>query len=260
MKALWKGSISFGLVNIPVKLYSGTQTHKIDLDMIRRKDRCKIQYVRVCKKDGKEVPWEEIAKGYRKEDGDYVTIERADLERIAPEKTGTIDIFEFVKESEIPVKFLEKPYIVEPVKEARKVYALLRESLQKSGKVGVCKFVMRTTQHLGILKVEEDAILLIQIRFQDELRDPEEAKLIPDDITISKKELEMAMNIIDQLTNAFEPDKYTDTYKEELLKVIKQKEKSAPAPKTSARKRKKASEKDSLLQQLKASLAAIKPK
>lgn len=260
MKAIWKGSISFGLVNIPIKLYSGTQSHRIELDMVRQKDKCQIQYVRVCKKDGKEVPWEDIAKGYRKENGDYIIIDKGDFEKIAPEKTQTIDIFEFIKEEEIPSKYLEKPYIIEPEKSAKKVYALLREALRKSEKVGLCKFVMRTTQHMGILKVEEDAILLIQIRFNDELRDPEEAGLIPKDINISKKELDMAMSIIDQLTDKFEPEKYKDTYKDDLIKMIKAKSKAkdgdkpAPAP----RKRKTAAAKDDLLEQLKASLAAIK--
>ena len=211
MKAIWKGSISFGLVNIPIKLYSGTNSHNINLDMIRQKDKCAIQYVRDCKKDGKEVPWEEIAKGYKKENGDYVILDKADFESVQPEKTQTIDIFEFIKEEEIPVKYLEKPYIIEPEKTAKKVYALLREALKKSQKVGLCKFVMRTTQHLGILKVEDDAILLIQIRFNDELRDPKEAELIPTDITISKKELDMAISIVDQLTETFDPSKYKDT-------------------------------------------------
>jgi len=260
MRAIWKGSISFGLVNIPIKLYSGTQSHRIELDMVRQKDKCQIQYVRVCKKDGKEVPWEDIAKGYRKENGDYVIIDKSDFEKISPEKTQTIDIFEFIKEEQIPSKFLEKPYIIEPEKSAKKVYALLREALRKSEKVGLCKFVMRTTQHMGILKVEEDAILLIQIRFNDELRDPDEAGLIPKDISISKKELDMAMSIIDQLTEEFDPEKYKDTYKDDLIKMIKAKakakdgEKPAPAP----RKRKTAAAKDDLLDQLKASLAAIK--
>lgn len=259
MKAIWKGSISFGLVNIPIKLYSGTVAHNVDLDMIRKKDKCSIQYVRVCKKDGKEVPWDEIAKGYRKENGDYVLIEKDDFAKIAPEKTQTIDIFEFVKEDDIPSKYLEKPYIIEPSKEAKKVYALLREALKKSNKVGLCRFVMRTTQHLGILKVEEDAILLIQIRFNDELRDPEDAAL-PTNVTISKKELDMALTIIDQLTGEFEPDKYKDTYKEELIKMIKKKASAkAGAKEPEPRKRRKTTTaKDDLLEQLKASLAAIK--
>lgn len=260
MRAIWKGSISFGLVNIPIKLYSGTQSHRVNLDMVRQKDRCKIEYVRVCKKDGKEVAWDDIAKGYRKENGDYIIIDKSDFERIAPEKTETIDIFEFIKEEEIPVKYLEKPYILEPEKSAKKVYALLREALKKSEKVGLCRFVMRTTQHLGILKVEEDAILLIQIRFNDELRDPDEAGLIPKDITISKKELDMAMSIIEQLTDKFEPEKYKDTYKEDLVKMIKAKAKTKgdEKPAAPARRRKKTAEKDDLLDQLKASLAAIK--
>ena len=260
MKAIWKGSISFGLVNIPIRLYSGTNSHNINLDMIREKDKCAIQYVRVCKKDGQEVPWDEIAKGYRKENGDYVVLDKADFAKVAPEKTQTIDIFEFIKEEEIPSKYLEKPYIIEPAKEAKKVYALLREALKTSEKVGLCKFVMRTTQHLGILKVEDDAILLIQIRFNDELRDPHEAPLIPNDITISKKELDMALTIIEQLTEPFDPSKYKDTYKEELIKMIKQKAaaKGDEKPTAKPRKRKTTEAKDDLLEQLKASLAAIK--
>lgn len=260
MKALWKGSISFGLVNIPVKLFSGSVTHRIDLDMIRKKDHCAIEYVRVCKKDGKEVPWDEIAKGYRKENGDYIVLDKDEIARAMPEKTQTIDIFEFVLEDEIPSQYLEKPYIVEPEKPAAKTYALLREALKKSGKVGLCKFILRQSEHLGILKVEEDAILLIQIRFDQDLRDPSEVKL-PKGITIQKKELDMAMTIIDQLTDKFEPQKYKDTYKDELLRLIKKKSKE-PAkklPVTAQRRKAKTKEKgDDLLEQLKASLKAIK--
>lgn len=260
MKALWKGGISFGLVNIPVKLYSGSVTHRIDLDMIRKKDQCQIQYVRICKKDGKEVPWDEIAKGYRKENGDYVILDKSDIAKALPEKTQTIDIFEFVIEDEIPSQYLEKPYIVEPEKAAMKTYALLHAALKKSGKVGLCKFILRQSEHLGILKVESDAILLIQIRFDQDLRDPKEAKL-PTGIVIQKKELDMALTIIDQLTDKFEPEKYKDTYKAELLKIIKKK---SAEPKTKKpvvaerRTRAKKAKPDDLLEQLKASLKAIK--
>lgn len=261
MKALWKGSISFGLVNIPVKLYSGSVTHRIDLDMIRKKDHCAIEYVRVCRKDGKEVPWDEIAKGYKKQDGDYIVLDKDDLAKLMPEKTQTIDIFEFVLEDDIPSKYLEKPYILEPEKQAGKVYSLLREALRKSGKVGLAKFVIRTSEHLGILKVEDEAILLIQIRFDQDLRDPGEAK-IPDNIKIEKKELDMAMNIIDQLTDKFEPEKYKDTYKDELIKLIKKRENEKPkkgAKSTNEAKPKaKKPANDDLLEQLKASLEAIK--
>lgn len=261
MKALWKGSISFGLVNIPIKLYSGTQAHNLSLHMIRQKDKCAIEYVRVCKKDGKEVAWEDIAKGYKRENGDYVVIDKADIAKVQPEKSDTLDIFEFIKEEEIPSKYLEKPYICEPTKEAKKVYALLREALKKSGKVGLCKFVMRTAQHMGILKVEDDAILLIQIRFQDELRDPEEAGLIPKDIKIQKKELDLAINIIDSLTDKFDPKKYKDTYKEDLIKMIKKKAAAKPGakvPEPKTRRKKTPAAKDDLLEQLRASLATIK--
>ena len=260
MKALWKGGITFGLVNIPVRLFSGSVTHRIDLDMIRKKDQCAIEYVRVCKKDGKEVPWDEIAKGYRKENGDYIILDKDDFAKAMPEKTQTIEIFEFVLEDEIPAQYLEKPYIVEPDKSAAKTYALLRAALKKSGKVGLAKFVLRSAEHLGILKVEDNAILLIQIRFDQDLRDPMEAK-IPGDITIQKKELDMALTIIDQLTEKFEPEKYKDTYKEELVKLIKKKS-AAPSKKTPVLKERRAKTKtakgDDLLEQLKASLKAMK--
>lgn len=263
MKALWKGGISFGLVNIPVRLYSGAVTHRVDLDMIRKKDQCAIEYVRVCKKDGKEVPWDEIAKGYKKEDGDYIVLDKEDFARLLPEKTQTIDIFEFVLEDEIPAQYLEKPYIVEPEKQASKVYALLRAALKKSGKVGLAKFVLRSSEHLGILKVHDDAILLIQIRFNQDLRNPAEAK-IPDNIKIEKKELDMALTIIDQLTDKFEPEKYKDTYKDELIKLIKKREKEKPKKKSAkddeedVKPRTKKPAEDDLLAQLKASLEAIK--
>jgi DNA end-binding protein Ku len=261
MKAIWKGNISFGLVNIPVRLYSGSVTHRVDLDMIRKKDKCEIQYVRVCKKDGKEVSWDDIAKGYKKENGDYVIIDEADFAKAMPEKTQTVDIFEFVMEKDIPSKYLEKPYIVEPAKEARKTYTLLREALKKSGKAGLAKYVIRSAEHLGILKVENDAIMLIQMRFDQDLRDPAEAN-IPSNIKIEKKELDMALSIIDQLTGEFEPEKYKDTYKDELLKIIKKKAAEKPGKKkadtddTRPKAKKEAS--DDLLEQLKASLEAIK--
>lgn len=262
MKALWRGGISFGLVNIPVRLFSGSVTHRIDLDMIRKKDHCAIEFVRVCKKDGKEVPWDDIAKGYRKEDGDYIVLDKEDFAKAMPEKTQTIDIFEFVLEDEIPSQYLEKPYIVEPEKAAAKTYALLRAALKKSGKVGLAKFVLRSTEHLGILKVEDDAILLIQIRFDQDLRDPSEAK-IPSNIKIEKKELDMALTIIDQLTEKFEPEKYKDTYKDELLKLIKKKSKEPKSKKptakeTDAKPKVSKTAADDLLEQLKASLEAIK--
>jgi DNA end-binding protein Ku len=260
MKAIWKGSINFGLVNIPIKLYSGATSSGIDLNMIRRKDQCAIQYVRVCKADGKEVPWDEIAKGYQKENGDYVVLEDSDFEKVLPEKTKSIEIFEFVMEEEIPSKYLEKPYIVEPEKAAAKTYALLREALKKSGKVGLSKFVLRTKEHLAILKEEDGAILLIQLRFEDELRDPEEAN-IPGDIKIQKKELDMAMSIIDQLTEKFDPSKYKDTYKDELMKLIKKKAATPKGKKVALKEEntpaKKKPVEDDLLAQLKASLEAI---
>lgn len=259
MKALWKGSVSFGLVNIPVKLYSGAVSHHIDLDMIRKKDHCAIQYVRVCKKDGKEVPWDDIAKGYKRENGDYVVLDKAEIASIRPDKSQTIDLFEFVMEDEVPAQYLEKPYLVEPEKSALKTYALLREALKKSGKAGLCKYVLRQTEHLGLLKVESDAILLIQMRFHEDLRDPKEVQTASR-TAVSKKEVDVALSIIDQMTDKFEPEKYKDTYKQDLMKLIRKKARTPnkKIPVTAQRRKAKTAKPDDLLEQLKASLKAMK--
>src|SRR5215213_11790475 len=165
MKPLWSGAISFGLVNIPVNLYSATRERAIQFDYLRKKDLCPVGYLRVCKKTGEEVAYKDIVRGYEYQKGDYAVIEEEDFRKANVKKTQLIDIVDFVEEKEIDSKFFEKPYYIEPDKKANKAYALLRQTLHKTKRVGIAKFVMRSKEHLVMIKAEEDLLLLVQLRF-----------------------------------------------------------------------------------------------
>lgn len=222
MRAMWSGSISFGLVNIPVKLFSGSESSTLDLDMLRKSDLCPIKYLRVCKLDNKEVPYEEIVKGYEYTDGEYIVLTDKDFESASLEKTHLIDILDFVDEHEIDTRFFEKPYYMEPDKSGTKAYALLREALKKSGRVGVASYVLRNRGSLGVIKPLENLLVLNAIRFQNEIRNPEELKL-PGAENLREQEVELALTLIDQLTSKFDPAKYHDKYLEDLKRLIDEK-------------------------------------
>lgn len=225
MRAIWTGALSFGLINIPVRLYSATATEeRISFDMLHKKDLSPIRYARVCKSDGHEIPYNEIVKGYEYQKGDYVVLSDEDFKKASPRKTKTIDILDFAKETEIDTIFYEKPYFLEPDKGAEKAYALLREALKKSKKIGVASFVLRNKEHLAAIKPYGKAILLNQLRFQEELRKPEGLNL-PDSSKARGKEIEMALALIDQLSEPFKPAEYKDTYQKELKKIIEAKAK-----------------------------------
>jgi DNA end-binding protein Ku len=222
MRSIWSGAISFGLVLIPVKLYTAVQESTLDLDMLRKEDLCPIRYARVCRYTGEEVPYEDVVKGYQYKKGDYVVLEDEDFRRANVRKTQTIDIVEFVDEGEIDPKLLEKPFYLEPVKQAKKAYALLREALKKTGKVAVGRFVLRNREHMVVLRSEGEIIVLEQMRFADEIRKPDGLDL-PTDEEAGGRELDMAIKLIDQLTEPFRPEQFHDTYKEELERVITEK-------------------------------------
>jgi DNA end-binding protein Ku len=223
MKAIWTGAIGFGLVNIPVKIYSAVQDSSLDLDMLDKKDHSKIRFHRVNERTGKEVAWENIVKGYDY-DGKYVVLTDEDFEKASPEKSKIIEIKEFVNENEIESVFFEMPYYLEPQKAGEKAYMLLRESLKKSGKVGLGSFVLRSKENLCVLKPSENVMILNKIRFAEEIRDPEELN-IPKNSVVKKEELKMALALINQLTDKFDIEKYKDTYSETLMKLIKAKAK-----------------------------------
>lgn len=254
MRALWKGWLSFGLINIPVNLFSGTREKELKFHLLHKKDLSPIRYARVCKKDGEEIPWEEIVKGYELENGDMVVLTEEDFEKANIHRVKTIEILDFAEEDQIDTILYQKPYFLEPQKGAAKAYVLLREALEESGRVGIGKFVLRKREHLGIIKPYKNMLVLNQLRFVHEI-----AKLpgleIPKGEGISKKEIDMAIKLIDQLTTDFDPKDYKDEYREELMSVIKQKAKGRKT-----RKKGKLPSKTSSKDYMKALKASLKRK
>lgn len=254
MKTIWTGAIGFGLVNIPVKLFSATHESRLDLDMLDKKDHSNIKFQRVNANTGKEVAWDNIIKGFKIED-DYVILEDKDFEKANAKKTKTIEILQFVQEDEIDSLYFETPYYLEPDKSGARAYALLREALRKSKKVGVASYVLRNKEALCILKPVGDAIVLNKIRFQQEILDTDTLDL-PAKSQVKEGEMKMALSLIDQLTEKFDISKYKDTYTDELMKVIKAKAKGTVI-KTKSAAAKPTATKD-LMAQLKASLQPSK--
>lgn len=223
MRAIWSGAIGFGLVNIPVKLFSATQGSELDLDMLDKKDHSNIKFQRVNAETGKQVTWQNIVKGYMM-DGKYVILDEEDFAKASPEKSKIISIEEFVNGKEIDSIYFETPYYLQPDKSGEKAYALLREALEKSGKYGLGTYVLRNREHLCILKPLKNAIVLNTIRFHEEIRSVEDLN-IPSTKEVKPAELKMALALIDQLTGKFDISKYKDTYTDSLMKVIQAKAK-----------------------------------
>jgi DNA end-binding protein Ku len=221
-RAIWKGSISFGLVNIPVGLYSATRPgNDIKLRMLRSKDQSPIKYKRTAEADDKEVPWEEIVKGYEYEKGQFVIVTPEDLEKVNVASNQTVDIREFVDLADIDPMFYDQPYFLAPEKGGDKAYSLLREALQKSGKVGIAKVVIKTREHVAAVKPLGKALVLELMHFADELADPNELNLPSSES--SKKELAMAEQLIGSMAEKWEPEKWKDEYREALMKLIEEK-------------------------------------
>src|SRR4026209_1576056 len=212
MRAIWKGSISFGLVNIPIALYPATRKEELKFRVLRAKDLSPVNYKRVAEKDGKEVPWGEIVKGYEYEKGKYIVLKDEDFQRVDLEATQTVDIQDFVDQEEIDPMFFYKPYYLEPQKGGDKAYVLLRETLKKTGKVGIAKVVIKTRQYLAAVKPNEKGLVLELMHFADELVEPGALQL-PAKTEVSKAELEMAEALIEKMTSPWQPDKYIDDYK-----------------------------------------------
>jgi DNA end-binding protein Ku len=250
MRSIWKGAISFGLVNIPVKLYSATQQSNISLDMVDRRDHARIRYIRVNEDSGKEVPWENIGKAYRVNDN-YVVLDDSDFEKAAPEKSKIIEVNQFVDENEIDTIYFENSYYVEPDKSGVKAYALLREALRKSGKVGVAQFVLRTAATLTVLKPMGDVLVLSKIRFAEEIRSAEEL-VLPSGSEVKPAELKIALSLVEQYSQEFDITAFKDEYAAALMQVIEAKA-AGKAPKVKKLKI-TASKSDDLMEQLKASL------
>src|SRR5262245_15205526 len=199
MRSMWKGAIAFGLVNIPVELYSATRDHRPRFRLLHAKDESPVHYERICQADGKPVAWEDLVKGYEYEKGHFVVLTKDDFKTAAVEKTKTIDIIDFVDPKEIDERYFETPYYLQPAKGADRSYALLRDAIRESGKLGVAKIILRHAQHLAAVEAIGDALVLTMMRFADELADLSDFKF-PKAEGIRPAELKMAMQLIDSLS------------------------------------------------------------
>ena len=221
-RAIWKGSISFGLVYIPIALYPATRREELKFRLLRRTDLSPVNYKRVAEKDGKEVPWDQIVKGYEYEKGKYVVLQEEDFQRVDLEATQVVDIQDFVDLEEIDPMYFYKPYYLEPQKGGDKAYALLRDALKDTNKVGVAKVIIKTRQYLAGVKPEDGALVLELMHFADELADPEKLH-VPKKLEVGKREMNMAKTLIGSMTSKWQPEKYKDDYREALIDVIEEK-------------------------------------
>jgi DNA end-binding protein Ku len=222
MRAIWTGAIGFGLINIPVGMYSAVQSSSLDLDMLDKHDNGKIRYQRINEDTGEEVAWGDIVKGYKLKDK-YIVLEDADFEKASPEKSQVIEIDEFVDEAVIDTTFYETPYYLAPKDSGEKAYALLRDALKKSKKLAIGTYVARGRMHIAAIKPIGDALVLLRLRFAEEIRDTRELDL-PGKLSLKPNELKMAISLIDQLTNkTFSISKYKDTYNAALMRLIRKK-------------------------------------
>jgi DNA end-binding protein Ku len=221
-RALWKGSISFGLVNIPIELHTAVRDHRPKFRMLHAKDKSPIKFERVCIRDGKPVAWQDLVKGYEYQKGHFVVLTKEDFQAAALNKTRTIDIIDFVAADEIDDRFFETPYYLTPSAGGDRAYALLREAIRESGRVGIAKFILRDAQHLAAVEVIQEAIVLTMMRFADELVDVKQFEF-PGTEGMRKPELDMAKALVNNLAAEWNPAKYTDEYRENLLRIIKAK-------------------------------------
>jgi len=234
-RPIWNGTISFGLLNVPVQLHSGERSLDLHFRMLDSRDNSPVRYERVNSDSGEEVPWKEIVKAYEYSKGNYVVLEPEDIANAASENREVIDMEAFVDRESIGPAYLEKPYVLVPGKKAEKGYVLLREVLKKTGKVGIGRVVIRTKEYLAMVEPFEDALQLILLRFPQEVVDIAEYNVPEGSATkwhISPKEMEMATTLLESMATQFNPDDYQDEFKERLSAVIKKRLKAKGATTT----------------------------
>ena len=227
-RGIWTGALSFGLVNIPIEVHTAVRDNRPHFRLLHDKDRSPINYERVCQKEGRAVGWNDLVKGYEYEKGRFVVLTKEDFAAAALEKTRRIDILDFVKADDIDDRYFDKPYYLTPGKGGDVAYALLREAIRESGRIGIAKFIMREVQHLAAVEVVDEALVLSTLRFADELVDVGTLNL-PAKKQAGKKELDMATSLVESLAADWNPEKYTDDYRENLMRVIKAKMKGKSA-------------------------------
>jgi len=221
-RSIWKGSIAFGLVNIPVELYPGVRDSRPRFRMLHAEDKSPVRFERVCAREGKPVAWEELVKGYEYEKGRFVILTKDDFRMAALEKSKTVDIRNFVNGEEIDDRFFESSYFVTPAKGGERAYALLREAIRETGLVGIATIVLRDAQHLAALEIVKQAMVLTLMRYAEELIDVHEYTF-PAATDLRKQELQMARMLVENLADKWDPSQYTDQYRENLMKIIKAK-------------------------------------
>jgi DNA end-binding protein Ku len=222
MRVLWKGSISFGLVTIPVSLYPATKREELKFRLLRATDHSPVNYKRVAEADGKEVPWEQIVKGYEYEKGKFVVLKEEDFARVDVEATQTVDILNFVDIEEVDPLLFYKPYYLEVGKGGDKAYVLLRDALRNSGKIAIAKVVIRSRQHLAAVKPQKNGLMLELMHFPKEILDVSEFKE-PAEKTVGKPEMQMAKQLVESMTSEWKPEQYNDEYHQALEKLIEEK-------------------------------------
>ena len=227
-RGIWTGALSFGLVNIPVEVHTAVRDTRPHFRLLHAKDRSPINYERICQKEGAAVGWDDLVKGYEYEKGRFVVLTKGDFAAAALEKTRRIDILDFVKAEDIDDRFFDKPYYLTPGKGGDVAYGLLREAIRESGRIGIAKFILRDVQHLAAVEVVDEALVLSTLRFADELVDAGTLSL-PKRKAVGKKELDMATSLVESLAAEWSPEKYTDDYRENLMRVIKAKMKGKKA-------------------------------
>jgi DNA end-binding protein Ku len=223
-RAIWKGSIAFGLVNIPVELNPGVRDSRPRFRLLHARDKSPVKYERVCAREGKAVAWDELVKGYEYEKGRFVVLTKEDFRTAALEKTRTVDIRSFVNREDIDDRFFESSYYITPGKGGDRAYALLREAIRETGLVGIATIVFRDKQHLAAVEIVGKAMVLTLMRYAEELVDVSEYKF-PGPTDIRKQELQMARMLVENLADKWDPSQYTDQYRQNLMKIIKAKAK-----------------------------------
>ncbi len=252
-RALWKGAISFGLVNIPIELHTAVRNHRPKFRLLHARDKSPVKFERRCIKDGHAVAWEDLVRGYEYQKGRFVVVTKEDFQAAALNKTRTVDIVDFVNADEIDDRFFETPYYLVPARGGERAYALLREAIRDSRRIGIAKFILRDAQHLAAVETIGNALVLTVMRFADELVDPALFEF-PSSEGIRKPELDLAKTLVSSLASAWTPSKYTDQYRENLFRIIKGKVKGKEVELEAATERPRADVVD-LMERLRRSLA-----
>jgi len=258
-RAMWKGAITFGLVSIPVELHTAVRDHRPKFRLLHAKDKSPIKYERVCITDGKSVAWEDLVKGYEYEKGQFVVLTKDDFQRAAVEKSKAVQVLDFVEPDEVDDRYFETPYYLTPGAGGDRPYAPFREAIRESGKIAIAKIILRDAQHLAAIEVIGDALVLSMMRFADELVDVDAFKF-PSAHKVSQKEMELAKSLIGSFVSDWDPDKYTDEYRDNLMRIIAAKVKGRKPKLESGDVEPKQAEVIDLMTRLRKSLQASSPR